>query len=182
MEDLEILKNKTEECLGCSLGASRTNVVFGSGNNGASVVFIGEAPGKNEDLQGEPFVGAAGKILNELLAGIGLTRDDVYIANVLKCRPPDNRDPLPAEAEACKPILFEQLRIINPKVIVTLGAHATRAILNNKESISQIHGTFFEAEGFTVFPIFHPAATIYDRKKRAVLEEDFRKLKEHLWK
>lgn len=182
MEDLEILKKKTEECFECSLGAARTNLVFGQGNPDADIVFIGEAPGRNEDLQGVPFVGAAGKILTELLAGIGINRDDVYIANVLKCRPPENRDPTPEEAGACKPILFEQLKIINPRVIVPMGAHAARAVLAGDKTISQIHGKFFDYDGYTVFPIFHPAATIYDRSKREILEEDFRILKEFLWK
>lgn len=180
MEDLEILKKKTEECLGCSLGAGRTNLVFGQGNPNANVVFVGEAPGRNEDSQGIPFVGAAGKILTELLASIGITREDVFISNVLKCRPPENRDPLPAEVAACKPILFEQLKIINPIIVVTLGAHAARTILNQDVSISRIRGTIFEVEGYKVFPVFHPAATIYDRKKRKYLEEDFRRLKELL--
>jgi uracil-DNA glycosylase len=180
LDDLESLKVKTEQCLGCQLGGSRTNLVFGQGNPNADIVFIGEAPGRNEDLKGVPFVGAAGKILSELLASIGISREDVYITNVLKCRPPDNRDPSPDEVAACKPILFEQLKIIKPRVIVTLGAHATRTILGREISITQIHGTFLEVEGYTVFPIYHPAATIYDRKKREFLEEDFRRLKEFL--
>jgi uracil-DNA glycosylase len=179
-DNLETLKAETAECLKCALGDSRTNLVFGHGNPNADIVFVGEAPGFNEDKQGVPFVGAAGKLLTELLAGIGLSRDDVYIANVLKCRPPGNRDPLPDEIAACKPVLLEQLAIIDPKIVVTLGAHATRTILGRNESISRVHGTVFQAEGYTVFPIYHPAAALYARSTKEFLEEDFRKLKEFL--
>ncbi len=177
---LEQLHLQTEECLKCALGESRTNLVFGHGNADADIVFIGEAPGFNEDKQGVPFVGAAGKLLTELLAGIGMDREDVYIANVLKCRPPGNRDPLPEEVAACKPVLFEQLAIINPKVVVTLGAHATRTILGRDVSISKVHGTTFQVDGYTVFPIYHPAAALYARATKELLEEDFRALKEFL--
>jgi len=179
-KDLDQLKRQTEECLKCALGDSRTNLVFGHGNPNADVVFIGEAPGFNEDKQGIPFVGAAGKLLTELLAGIGMDREDVYIANVLKCRPPGNRDPLPEEVAACKPVLFEQLGIINPKVVVTLGAHATRTILSRDVSISKVHGTTFQVDGYTVFPIYHPAAALYARATKELLEEDFRALKDFL--
>ncbi len=180
MGNLEQLQRQTDECLKCALGESRTNLVFGHGNPDAAIVFIGEAPGFNEDKQGVPFVGAAGKLLTELLAGIGMDREDVYIANVLKCRPPGNRDPLPEEVAACKPVLFEQLAIIEPKVVVTLGAHATRTILGRDVSISKVHGTTFEVDGYTVFPIYHPAAALYARATKELLEEDFRSLKEFL--
>ena len=179
-EHLDSLERQTAECLKCALGDSRTNLVFGHGNPNADIVFVGEAPGFNEDKQGVPFVGAAGKLLTELLNGIGLSREDVYIANVLKCRPPGNRDPLPEEIAACKPVLLEQLAIIDPKVVVTLGAHATRTILGRNESISRVHGTVFQADGYTVFPIYHPAAALYARSTKEFLEEDFRKLKEFL--
>lgn len=179
-ENLETLQRQTAECLKCALGDSRTNLVFGHGNPDADIVFVGEAPGFNEDKQGVPFVGAAGKLLTELLSGIGLSRDDVYIANVLKCRPPGNRDPLPDEIAACKPVLEEQLAIIDPKVVVTLGAHATRTILGRDVSISRVHGQVFREGGYSVFPIYHPAAALYARSTKELLEEDFRNLKAFL--
>jgi DNA polymerase len=179
-DDLESLKQATEKCLKCSLGEGRTNLVFGHGNPDADIVFVGEAPGFHEDKQGLPFVGAAGKLLTELLSSIGIDRDDVYIANILKCRPPGNRDPLPDEIAACRPILFEQLAIIEPKVVVTLGAFAMRTILNSTEGISKVHGKVFHVEGFTVFPMYHPAAALYARATKELLEEDFRTLKAFL--
>lgn len=179
-EDLEEVRRETADCLNCSLGETRTNLVFGDGNPSAEVVFVGEAPGFYEDKQGLPFVGAAGKLLTELLASIGFKRSDVYIANVLKCRPPDNRDPLPAEIAACRPILLRQLVAINPKVIVTLGAFATRTVLNRNVSISRVHGQTFKMDDFIVFPIYHPAAALYARATRELLYEDFRKLKDYL--
>lgn len=179
-DDLESLKQATAECLKCSLGESRANLVFGHGNPNAEIVFVGEAPGFHEDKQGLPFVGAAGKLLTELLSSIGIDREDVYIANILKCRPPGNRDPLPEEIKACRPILFEQLAIINPKVVVTLGAFAMRTILDSAMGISKVHGQVFKAQGYTVFPMYHPAAALYARATRELLEEDFRSLKAFL--
>jgi len=179
-DELEQLREKTLSCDRCVLSQTRNNVVFGHGNPDADIVFVGEAPGFNEDKQGLPFVGAAGKLLTELLASIGISREDVYIANVLKCRPPGNRDPLPEEIAVCKPILFAQLSLIKPRVVVTLGAHASRTILGRDISISKIHGQVFEADGFTVFPIYHPAAALYARATKEYLEEDFRKLKAFL--
>ena len=178
--DLGEVRRETADCLNCSLGEVRTNLVFGDGNPSAEVVFVGEAPGFNEDKQGLPFVGAAGKLLTELLASIGFKRSDVYIANVLKCRPPDNRDPLPDEIDACRPILLGQLAAINPKVIVTLGAFATRTVLNQNVSISRVHGQIFKMDDLTVFPMYHPAAALYARATRELIGEDFRKLKAYL--
>ena len=169
-----------DSCHKCALGDTRTNVVPGAGNPRAKVMFIGEAPGKNEDLQGEPFVGAAGKYLNELLAIAGLSREDVYIANVLKCRPPSNRDPRPEEIQACTPFLREQTRTINPEYIVTLGNFSTKFILKTDVGITRLHGTLQRAGRFKVFPIFHPAAALYDSKKREALENDFATLGELL--
>jgi len=154
--------------------------VFGVGDAGARVMFIGEAPGKNEDLKGEPFVGAAGQLLNELLAHAGLKRHEVYIANVLKCRPPGNRDPEPVEIETCTPFLREQIRLIGPDVLVTLGNFATKFVLKTETGITRLHGTVHAAGRFTVLPIFHPAAAIYDRTKRDALFSDFEKLRELL--
>jgi uracil-DNA glycosylase family 4 len=179
-DELESLRQATEACLECSLGETRTNLVFGHGDTGSEIVFIGEAPGLNEDKQGIPFVGAAGKLLTELLSSVGISRDEVYIANILKCRPPGNRDPLPEEIAACRPVLFKQLAIIKPKVVVTLGAFATRTILNRTDGISKIHGQVFDVEGYAVFPMYHPAAALYARSTRELLDEDFRKLKAFL--
>lgn len=168
------------DCHRCPLGDGRTNMVFGVGNPDAQVMFIGEAPGKNEDLQGEPFVGAAGSFLNELLAVAGLERGDIYIANILKCRPPGNRDPQPPEIEACTPFLRDQVRAVHPDYLVTLGNYATRFVLHTERGITGLHGTVQMAGRFKVFPMFHPAAAIYDRSKREVMETDFQRLGELL--
>jgi len=177
---LEELQELIGECHRCDLGCTRTRLVFGVGNPHARVMFIGEAPGKNEDLKGEPFVGAAGKLLDELLAHAGLERGDVYIANVLKCRPPGNRNPEPGEIETCTPFLREQIRVISPTVLVTLGNFATRFVLKTDASITRLRGTVQSAGRFTVLPIYHPAAAIYDRTKRDVLFADFSRLRELL--
>jgi len=136
-------------------------------------MIIGEAPGKNEDLTGVPFVGAAGKFLDELLAVAGLERDEVFIANVVKCRPPGNRDPRPIEIETCVPFLREQVRVISPQIIVTLGNFATRVVLKTDAGITGLRGTVHEVGRFKVLPVYHPAAAIYDRTKREPLFADF---------
>lgn len=177
---LDQLLIEVAQCRRCPLCDGRTQTVFGVGNPAARVLIVGEAPGKNEDLQGEPFVGAAGKYLNELLALAGLERDEVYIANVLKCRPPSNRDPRPEEIQACTPYLREQTRTIDPEFIVTLGNFATKFILKTDVGITRLHGTLQRAGRFKVFPIFHPAAALYDVKKRVALEDDFATLGELL--
>ena len=177
---LDQLQAQVSACRGCALASGRTNVVFGAGDPRARVLIVGEAPGKNEDLQGEPFVGAAGKYLNELLTIAGLARDEVFIANVLKCRPPSNRDPRPEEIQACTPYLREQTRTIDPEFIVTLGNFATKFILKTDVGITRLHGTLQRAGRFKVFPIFHPAAALYDGSKREALENDFTTLGELL--
>ena len=177
---LEQLRVEVAECRRCPLCDGRTQTVFGTGDPNARVLIVGEAPGKNEDLQGEPFVGAAGKYLSELLAIAGLTREEVFIANVLKCRPPSNRDPRPEEIQACTPFLREQTRTINPEFIVTLGNFSTKFILKTDVGITRLHGTLQQAGRFKVFPIFHPAAALYDGKKREALENDFATLGELL--
>ena len=177
---LDEVRSLIGDCHRCALGDTRTTLVFGVGAPGARVVFVGEAPGKNEDLRGEPFVGAAGQLLNELLAEAGLAREDVYIANVLKCRPPSNRDPESAEIETCTPFLREQIRVIDPEVLVTLGNFATRFVLKTDHGITQLRGRVQMAGQFKVLPIYHPAATIYDRSKRDDLFADFRLLRELL--
>lgn len=162
-----------EACRACPLWEGRTQVVFGAGDPHARVLIVGEAPGKNEDQQGVPFVGKAGQSLSNLLALAGLSRDQVFIANVLKCRPPGNRDPRPEEIQACTPFLRDQTRAIDPEFIVTLGNFATKFILKTEVGITRLHGRLQKAGRFKVFPIYHPAAAIYDRSKMAALEEDF---------
>jgi DNA polymerase len=148
-------------CTRCRLSKGRTQVVFGVGNPEAGVMFIGEGPGYYEDKQGEPFVGAAGQLLTKLLGEVGLRRQDVYITNVVRCRPPGNRDPLPDEMEACKPFLMGTLDLVHPRVVVTLGNFATRVILDRPISISRVRGQRFDWEGRTVVPTFHPAAVLH---------------------
>ncbi|MDR1422823.1 MAG: uracil-DNA glycosylase [Coriobacteriales bacterium] len=164
------------DCHRCSLAQTRTNLVFGVGNPNAEVMFIGEAPGEKEDLGAEPFIGAAGKYLNSLLALAGLKREEIYIANVLKCRPPGNRDPRPEEIESCTPFLREQVRAIAPPILVTLGRFATQFILKTDRGITGLRGQVHITGAFSVLPIFHPAAAIYDRNKEPIMEEDFRLL------
>lgn len=173
---LEVIEALARECRGCELCQTRTNLVFGVGNPHARVMIVGEAPGKNEDLQGEPFVGKAGQYLNELLDIAGLKREDVYIANVLKCRPPGNRNPRSEEIQACADFLREQTRTIDPEYIVTLGNFATKFILKTEVGITHLRGTLHQAGRFKVMPIFHPAAAIYDSSKREYLEQDFARL------
>lgn len=170
---LDELRVQVESCRRCPLCDGRTQTVFGVGNPHARVMFIGEAPGKNEDLQGELFVGAAGHYLNELLGCAGLRREDVFIANVLKCRPPGNRDPRPEEIQTCTPYLREQTRTIDPEVLVTLGKFSTQFVLKTQVGITRLHGRVQRAGKFLVFPIFHPAAALYDGAKREAMENDF---------
>lgn len=170
---LEDIKAQVQACHGCTLAEGRTQIVFGDGNPHARVMLIGEAPGKNEDLQGVPFVGAAGKYLDELLGFAGLERSEVYIANILKCRPPSNRDPRPEEIQTCTPFLREQTRTVDPEVIVTLGNFATKFILKTDRGITGMHGQMHQAGKFKVFPVFHPAAALYDSSKKVALEDDF---------
>ena len=170
------IREEVSTCKACSLCEGRTNVVFGEGNPHARVMIIGEAPGKNEDLQGKPFVGAAGKFLDELLEVAGLKRENVFIANVLKCRPPSNRNPKPEEIEACATFLRQQTQTISPDIIVTLGNFATQFILRTGVGITHLRGTVQRAGRFLVLPVFHPAAAIYDRSKRDVLLSDFERV------
>jgi len=176
-ESLEALREHIGECTRCSLGETRGCLVFGVGDPHADLMFVGEAPGRNEDLKGEPFVGAAGKLLDELLASIGLGRSQVYIANVLKCRPPGNRDPLAEEIETCTPFLRQQIELVNPKVIATLGNFATKFVLQTDLGITQLRGKLYHVDGRQVVPIFHPAAALYSPDKRQVLAEDFQRLR-----
>jgi DNA polymerase len=171
-------------CTRCALAKTRTQVVFGSGSPDADLMFVGEAPGFHEDKQGVPFVGAAGQLLGKLLAGIGLGRDDVYIANVLKCRPPGNRDPQPLEIEACEGHLFSQIELIQPRVVCSLGNFATKLLSGRPEGITKVRGVpqLRELGERTVFlyPIFHPAAALYTPAMLERLREDFKALPELL--
>jgi len=158
---LEELRARALVCTDCGLSQTRTNVVFGVGDPHARLMLVGEAPGKNEDLQGEPFVGAAGKVLDALLEEIGLDRSTVYIANVLKCRPPGNRDPLPNEIDSCKGYLREQIRLIRPEVVVTLGNFATKLLLSTETGITRLRGRVHPWWlGSSLVPTFHPAAAL----------------------
>jgi DNA polymerase len=174
---LQELAHEASSCTLCRLAGGRTQVVFGVGNPDAGAMFIGEGPGYYEDKQGEPFVGAAGQLLTKLLGEIGLRREDVYICNVVKCRPPGNRDPLPDEIEACRPFLTGQIENVGPRVIVTLGNFATRVILDKPVSISRVRGQRFTIEGRTVIPTFHPAAVLHGGgeagSQMAALRSDF---------
>lgn len=174
---LQELAQEASGCIRCRLAGGRTQVVFGVGSPTADVMFIGEGPGYHEDKQGEPFVGAAGQLLNKMLGEIGLSRQDVYIANVVKCRPPGNRDPLPDEIEACRPYLAGQVEAIDPRLVVTLGNFATRVILDRQVSISRVRGQRFEWEHRTVVPTFHPAAILHgggeSSPQMAALRSDF---------
>lgn len=164
----------------CGLHATRTQAVPGTGPCPADIMIVGEAPGFNEDRQGEPFVGAAGKLLDTLLARISLSRADVYITNVLKCRPPMNRDPMPNEAEACSPYLQRQVELIQPKVVLILGRHALERLMPGQGSISRIHGSLIKRGEIAYVPLYHPAAALHNGSLVADLEHDFDQVKRYL--
>lgn len=176
-ERLERFYLEIKDCMKCPLGATRTRLVFGTGSPDAHILLIGEAPGFHEDQQGVPFVGAAGNLLNKILANVGLAREEVYIANVLKCRPPDNRTPLRGEVEACRSHLRCQIEIIDPIVIGTMGNPATELFVPNFKGISKSRGKVYQWEKYTVLPIYHPAAALYRNELLKDLVEDFTKLK-----
>jgi DNA polymerase len=182
--ELARLDETVSGCTRCALASGRTQAVFGSGDPDADLMFIGEAPGFHEDQQGVPFVGQAGKLLERLLNGIGLARADVYIANVLKCRPPGNRDPLPAEIEACEPHLFKQIELIQPRVVATLGNFATKLLSGRPQGITRVHGqeqeTTLGGRSVLLYPLYHPAAALYTPAMLKVLESDFARLPELL--
>ncbi|HTN42959.1 MAG TPA: uracil-DNA glycosylase [Nitrospiria bacterium] len=182
MTALQQFYEEIRDCRKCRLCESRTHVVFGEGSPNAEVMFVGEAPGENEDLQNRPFVGAAGKLLTDLLGGIGLKREDVYIANVIKCRPPENRNPLTDEIDACLPYLWKQIELIKPRVVCTLGNFAAQALLDKKVAITKVRGQHFQVKNFLVFPILHPAAVLHQGNLRPALSEDFQNLKKFLAK
>ncbi|TES97808.1 uracil-DNA glycosylase [Patescibacteria group bacterium] len=181
MDELEEFNQKVSKCQKCDLAESRMNVVPGEGNPNAEIMFIGEGPGFHEDQQGRPFVGAAGKFLEELLVSIDLKREDVFIANIIKCRPPNNRDPLPQEVEACLPWLKEQIEIIKPRLIVTLGRHSMDQFLPNLK-ITDVHAQPKRYKGQVYLPMYHPAAGLYRGNMRPVIEDDFKKIPQVLKK
>jgi DNA polymerase len=183
-EALAAYRDETLGCTRCPLAQTRTQVVFGSGSPDADLLFVGEAPGFHEDTQGVPFVGQAGKLLDRLLEGIGLTRDEVFVANVLKCRPPGNRDPQPDEIEACESHLFRQIELIRPTLVATLGNFATKLLSGKPLGITKVHGTpqqvTLGGNEVTLYPLYHPAAALYTRSMLSVLEEDFARIPELL--
>src|SRR3989442_38562 len=181
---LDALRTEASACTLCRLHEGRTQVVFGNGNPNADLMFVGEAPGFHEDQQGIPFVGQAGKLLDRPLDGIGFTRADVFVANVLKCRPPGNRAPQPDEIEQCEPYLFRQIELIQPKVVATLGNFATKLLSGKPTGITRVHGveqeTTVGGSRVLLYPIYHPAAALYTPRMLEVLENDFRRLPELL--
>ena len=167
-----------KDCMECSLGETRNKIVLGMGNPSADIVFVGEAPGKEEDIQGLPFVGRSGKLLDKMLAAINLSREKVYILNVLKCRPPDNRDPLPSEIEKCEKYLKKQLEIINPKLIVSLGRISAMTILRTKESLKNLRKKIFNYEGTDFLVTYHPAALLRNPNFKKDAWEDFKLIRD----
>jgi len=183
-DELRAFGEAVAGCTKCALAGGRTQVVFGSGDPNADLMFVGEAPGFHEDKQGVPFVGAAGKLLDQLLAGIGLTRADVFVVNVLKCRPPGNRDPQPDEIEACEGHLWRQIELIEPRVVATLGNFATKLLSGRPTGITRVHGqeqeTTLGGRRLLLYPIYHPAAALYTPRMLEVLQSDFARLPELL--
>lgn len=177
---LEAIRSELVGCGGCALCAGRRTIVFGTGNPNARLMFVGEGPGFEEDRQGEPFVGAAGKRLNRWIERIGLSREAVYIANIVKCRPPGNRAPLPEEAAACLPYLLRQIRAIRPAVLCTLGAVALNFLLGNDERITRARGRWRELDGIPVLPTYHPAYILRNAAKEPEVFEDFDRIAEKL--
>ncbi len=174
METWESLEERCRACTRCALSQSRTNCVFGTGSRTAKLMFVGEAPGQKEDEQGIPFVGAAGKLLDKYLESVGIAREEVYIANILKCRPPENRDPLPEEQDACIEYLREQVRLISPKIIVCLGRISAMRLIKPDFKITKEHGVFVTKNGFTMTAVFHPAALLRDPSKKEAMYTDMK--------
>ena len=176
----EELEKRCQDCRECSLCETRTNVVFGDGSRTAEILFVGEGPGAHEDEQGVPFVGKAGQLLDDMLAIIGLDRTMVYIANIVKCRPPQNRDPLPAESEACMPWLREQFRLLQPKIVVCLGRIAAQRMIRSDFSVTKEHGQFIEKNGILFMGTFHPAALLRGPQNKPNAFADFVALREKI--
>jgi len=177
---LDELKKLCSECNKCALCSTRTNCVFGVGNENADIMFIGEAPGEQEDLLGVPFVGRAGQLLDKFLYAVDISREDVYIANILKCRPPKNRDPQPDEEDACIDYLRRQVEIINPKVIVCLGRISAMRLIKPDFKITKEHGVWFKKGNYLLTAVYHPAALLRDPRKKEDMLEDMKKIKEKI--
>ena len=179
-EALKELKEVVINCTECALSKSRRNPVFGEGSPSAKLMFIGEAPGLQEDIQARPFVGKAGTLLTKIIEAIGLKREDVYIANCLKCRPPQNRNPFPLEIVACREFFMKQIKIINPKVICCLGKFASQTVLMSEDSISRLRGKFYNFENIKVMPTFHPAYLLRNPQDKRLVWEDMKKIRDYL--
>ncbi|HEV2298515.1 MAG TPA: uracil-DNA glycosylase [Candidatus Acidoferrales bacterium] len=179
-DSLERIRGDIGDCKRCKLCQKRTNIVFGAGSPRAELIFVGEGPGRDEDIQGLPFVGRAGKLLTQMIEAMGLRRDDVYICNVVKCRPPENRTPEPDEVETCSPFLFRQLDVIRPKVIVCLGAVAFQSLLGAKQSISRLRGQWLDFRGMPLLATYHPAYLLRNPSAKSEVWEDLKKVIAHL--
>jgi DNA polymerase len=180
-KSLEELRAEIGDCRRCKLWSGRTHLVFGVGNPNAQVMFVGEGPGRDEDLQGEPFVGRAGQLLTDIITkGMGLKRADVYIANVVKCRPPENRNPEPDEVESCEPFLKKQIDLIKPKIIVALGKFAVQCLLQSKQPISRLRGIWHDYHGVKLMPTFHPAYLLRNPGDKKLVWEDIKKVIQEL--
>ena len=182
MTTLDSVRAEMGDCQRCKLAPKRTNLVFGAGNPGAELVFVGEAPGFDEDQQGLPFVGRAGQLLTKIIESINLKREDVYICNVLKCRPPDNRNPEPDEVAACNPFLRKQLATIRPKVVCCLGTFAAQTVLQMAAPISKLRGKFFDMDGMRVIATFHPAYLLRSPEKKREVWEDMKQIRAELFR
>jgi DNA polymerase len=180
-ESLRLLQHETiGDCRLCGLCSTRTHIVFGEGNPKARLVFVGEAPGADEDAKGRPFIGKAGQLLTKMIEAMGLKREDIYICNVVKCRPPENRDPLPEEVSACEPFLKRQLALIEPDVVVTLGRYASQCLLKNEVPISRLRGQWASYEGIAIMPTFHPAFLLRNPEKKREVWEDLQEVMKRL--
>ena len=176
MAKLDTLAAQCQGCMACELSRTRTNLVFGDGNENAKLMFVGEGPGEQEDLQGIPFVGRAGKLLDDMLGMFDLSRADVYIANIVKCRPPKNRDPLPEERDACYPWLQRQIELISPRLLVCLGRIAAMRFIDPQYRITQQHGQWIARDGMEITAIYHPAALLRDPRRRPEAFDDMKEI------
>ncbi len=180
VESLDSIREDIGECTRCQLCKGRTNIVFGVGNPNADLMFVGEGPGRDEDRQGEPFVGRAGQLLTRMIEAMGLKRPDVYIANVVKCRPPNNRNPEPDEIETCYPFLLRQIQVINPRAVIGLGNIAVKTLLGTGTGITRLRGQFHDVAGIAMMPTYHPAFLLRNPEKKREVWEDLQKVMEKL--
>lgn len=181
-QDLQVIRNDLGDCQRCKLHSGRNKIVFGQGNPRADLVFVGEGPGAEEDRQGEAFVGKAGELLTKMIGAMGYSRDEVYICNIIKCRPPRNRDPQPDEVAACEPFLIRQLDVLQPKVIVCLGKYAAQTLLNTKSPISRLRGSWASYQGIDLMPTFHPAYLLRNSSAKRPVWDDLKEVMRRLGK